>query len=83
MGSFLQLVGDKWGKSSTRGWCVIPRDDPLVLYIYAAPQVIPPPAPRPGLLTACGGGRGGYCWPHTSDLETEAQCGHSSLEPQD
>ncbi|XP_036173349.1 FYVE, RhoGEF and PH domain-containing protein 2 isoform X2 [Myotis myotis] len=38
MGSFLQLVGDKWGKSSTRGWCVIPRDDPLVLYIYAAPQ---------------------------------------------
>uniref|UniRef100_G1NWQ4 FYVE, RhoGEF and PH domain containing 2 n=1 Tax=Myotis lucifugus TaxID=59463 RepID=G1NWQ4_MYOLU len=40
MSSFLQLVGDKWGKSSTRGWCVIPRDDPLVLYIYAAPQDI-------------------------------------------
>ncbi|XP_053770242.1 FYVE, RhoGEF and PH domain-containing protein 2 isoform X2 [Desmodus rotundus] len=36
--SFLQLLGDKWGKSSTRGWCVIPRDDPLVLYVYAAPQ---------------------------------------------
>ncbi|XP_016008157.2 FYVE, RhoGEF and PH domain-containing protein 2 isoform X2 [Rousettus aegyptiacus] len=40
MCSFLQLIGDKWGKSSTRGWCVIPRDDPLVLYIYAAPQDI-------------------------------------------
>ncbi|XP_077760330.1 FYVE, RhoGEF and PH domain-containing protein 2 isoform X2 [Canis aureus] len=38
MCSFLQLVGDKWGKSSPRGWCVIPRDDPLVLYVYAAPQ---------------------------------------------
>ncbi|KAM8779284.1 FYVE, RhoGEF and PH domain-containing protein 2 [Rhynchonycteris naso] len=36
--SFLQLSGDKWGKSSSRGWCVIPRDDPLVLYVYAAPQ---------------------------------------------
>ncbi|XP_027976323.1 FYVE, RhoGEF and PH domain-containing protein 2 isoform X2 [Eumetopias jubatus] len=39
MCSFLQLVGDKWGKSGPRGWCVIPRDDPLVLYVYAAPQV--------------------------------------------
>ncbi|XP_053458464.1 FYVE, RhoGEF and PH domain-containing protein 2 isoform X2 [Nycticebus coucang] len=38
MCSFLQLAGDKWGKSSPRGWCVIPRDDPLVLYVYAAPQ---------------------------------------------
>ncbi|KAG8512030.1 FYVE, RhoGEF and PH domain-containing protein 2, partial [Galemys pyrenaicus] len=38
MCSFLQLIGDKWGKSGPRGWCVIPRDDPLVLYIYAAPQ---------------------------------------------
>ncbi|XP_004673492.1 PREDICTED: FYVE, RhoGEF and PH domain-containing protein 2 isoform X2 [Condylura cristata] len=38
MCSFLQLVGDKWGKSGPRGWCVIPRDDPLVLYIYGAPQ---------------------------------------------
>ncbi|XP_054424705.1 FYVE, RhoGEF and PH domain-containing protein 2 [Pteronotus mesoamericanus] len=38
MCSFLQLTGDKWGKSSTRSWCVIPRDDPLVLYVYAAPQ---------------------------------------------
>ncbi|XP_068929686.1 FYVE, RhoGEF and PH domain-containing protein 2 [Petaurus breviceps papuanus] len=38
MCSFLQLLGDKWGKGSSRGWCVIPRDDPLVLYIYAAPQ---------------------------------------------
>ncbi|KAI4531247.1 hypothetical protein MG293_019105 [Ovis ammon polii] len=36
--SFLQLLGDKWGKSGSRGWCVIPRDDPLVLYVYAAPQ---------------------------------------------
>lgn len=54
MCSFLQLIGDKWGKSSTRGWCVIPRDDPLVLYIYAAPQVMPPPGL--GLLTVCGRG---------------------------
>ncbi|XP_064453615.1 FYVE, RhoGEF and PH domain-containing protein 2 isoform X3 [Mirounga angustirostris] len=38
MCSFLQLVGDKWGKNGPRGWCVIPRDDPLVLYVYAAPQ---------------------------------------------
>ncbi|XP_045860254.1 FYVE, RhoGEF and PH domain-containing protein 2 isoform X3 [Meles meles] len=38
MCGFLQLVGDKWGKSRPRGWCVIPRDDPLVLYVYAAPQ---------------------------------------------
>ncbi|EHH52998.1 hypothetical protein EGM_13550 [Macaca fascicularis] len=38
MCSFLQLIGDKWGKSGPRGWCVIPRDDPLVLYVYAAPQ---------------------------------------------
>uniref|UniRef100_A0A7M4E5P6 FYVE, RhoGEF and PH domain containing 2 n=1 Tax=Crocodylus porosus TaxID=8502 RepID=A0A7M4E5P6_CROPO len=34
--SFLQLV-DKSGKGM-RGWFVIPQDDPLVLYIYAAPQ---------------------------------------------
>nr|XP_030726729.1 FYVE, RhoGEF and PH domain-containing protein 2 isoform X5 [Globicephala melas] len=40
MCSFLQLFGDKWGKSGSRGWCVIPRDDPLVLYVYAAPQCI-------------------------------------------
>ncbi|XP_006882090.1 PREDICTED: FYVE, RhoGEF and PH domain-containing protein 2 [Elephantulus edwardii] len=38
--SFLQLLGDRWGRSSPRGWCVIPWDDPLVLYIYAAPQDI-------------------------------------------
>uniref|UniRef100_A0A6I8PDM3 FYVE-type domain-containing protein n=1 Tax=Ornithorhynchus anatinus TaxID=9258 RepID=A0A6I8PDM3_ORNAN len=37
--SFLQLLGDKGGKGGLRGWFVIPRDDPLVLYIYAAPQV--------------------------------------------
>ncbi|XP_014376163.1 FYVE, RhoGEF and PH domain-containing protein 2 isoform X1 [Alligator sinensis] len=36
MCSFLQLV-DRSGKGM-RGWFVIPRDDPLVLYIYAAPQ---------------------------------------------
>ncbi|XP_038199956.1 FYVE, RhoGEF and PH domain-containing protein 2 [Arvicola amphibius] len=36
--SFLHLIGDKWGRSGPRGWCVIPRDDPLVLYVYAAPQ---------------------------------------------
>ncbi|KFO80408.1 FYVE, RhoGEF and PH domain-containing protein 2, partial [Cuculus canorus] len=35
--SFLQLL-DKNGKGGMRGWFVIPRDDPLVLYIYAAPQ---------------------------------------------
>ncbi|XP_052600429.1 FYVE, RhoGEF and PH domain-containing protein 2 isoform X2 [Peromyscus californicus insignis] len=38
MCSFLQLMGDKSGRSGPRGWCVIPRDDPLVLYVYAAPQ---------------------------------------------
>ncbi|XP_055993314.1 FYVE, RhoGEF and PH domain-containing protein 2 [Sorex fumeus] len=38
MSGFLQLLGDRWGRSGPRGWCVIPRDDPLVLYIYAAPQ---------------------------------------------
>ncbi|KAM5166083.1 FYVE, RhoGEF and PH domain-containing protein 2 isoform 1-T2 [Callospermophilus lateralis] len=38
MCSFLQLLGDKWGRSGPRGWCVIPRDDPLVLYVYGAPQ---------------------------------------------
>ncbi|XP_039555265.1 FYVE, RhoGEF and PH domain-containing protein 2 isoform X4 [Passer montanus] len=35
--SSLQLL-DKNGKGATRGWFVIPQDDPLVLYIYAAPQ---------------------------------------------
>ncbi|XP_069879962.1 FYVE, RhoGEF and PH domain-containing protein 2 isoform X1 [Dipodomys merriami] len=35
---FLQLTGDKWSRPGPRGWCVIPRDDPLVLYVYAAPQ---------------------------------------------
>ncbi|KAM6370045.1 FYVE, RhoGEF and PH domain-containing protein 2 isoform 1-T1 [Pluvialis apricaria] len=35
--SSLQLL-DKNGKGSTRGWFVIPQDDPLVLYVYAAPQ---------------------------------------------
>ncbi|NXH23404.1 FGD2 protein, partial [Bucco capensis] len=35
--SSLQLL-DKNGKVGTRGWFVIPQDDPLVLYIYAAPQ---------------------------------------------
>ncbi|XP_012602387.2 FYVE, RhoGEF and PH domain-containing protein 2 [Microcebus murinus] len=38
MCGFLQLVGDKWGRSGPRGWCSIPRDEPLVLYVYAAPQ---------------------------------------------
>uniref|UniRef100_A0ABK0M3U9 FYVE, RhoGEF and PH domain containing 2 n=1 Tax=Rattus norvegicus TaxID=10116 RepID=A0ABK0M3U9_RAT len=36
--SFLQLMGDKSIRSIPRSWCVIPRDDPLVLYVYAAPQ---------------------------------------------
>ncbi|XP_062481608.1 FYVE, RhoGEF and PH domain-containing protein 2 isoform X1 [Pezoporus occidentalis] len=35
--SSLQML-DKNGKGATRGWFVIPQDDPLVLYIYAAPQ---------------------------------------------
>ncbi|XP_027526003.1 FYVE, RhoGEF and PH domain-containing protein 2 isoform X2 [Corapipo altera] len=35
--SSLQLL-DKNGKGGTRGWFVIPQDDPLVLYVYAAPQ---------------------------------------------
>ncbi|XP_052018972.1 FYVE, RhoGEF and PH domain-containing protein 2 isoform X2 [Apodemus sylvaticus] len=38
MCSFLQLLGDKCGRSVPRSWCVIRRDDPLVLYVYAAPQ---------------------------------------------
>ncbi|KAM5262860.1 FYVE, RhoGEF and PH domain-containing protein 2 [Ctenodactylus gundi] len=38
MCGFLQLLGDRAVKSGTRGWCAIPRDDPLVLYVYAAPQ---------------------------------------------
>ncbi|KAJ7332929.1 hypothetical protein JRQ81_015109 [Phrynocephalus forsythii] len=37
MCSFLQLL-DKNGKGCMRGWFVIPQDDPLVLYVYAAPQ---------------------------------------------
>lgn len=41
MSGFLQLLGDRWARSGARGWCVIPRDDPLVLYVYAAPQVTP------------------------------------------
>ncbi|XP_036269458.1 FYVE, RhoGEF and PH domain-containing protein 2 isoform X2 [Pipistrellus kuhlii] len=44
---FLQLGGEKWGKSGPRGWCVIPRDDPLVLYVYAAPQVTAGPQGDP------------------------------------
>ncbi|NXL49443.1 FGD2 protein, partial [Podilymbus podiceps] len=35
--SSLQLL-DKNGKGGARGWFVIPQDDPLVLYIYTAPQ---------------------------------------------
>ncbi|XP_065554853.1 FYVE, RhoGEF and PH domain-containing protein 2 isoform X3 [Lathamus discolor] len=35
--SSLQML-DKNGKGGIRGWFVIPQDDPLVLYIYAAPQ---------------------------------------------
>ncbi|XP_043932462.1 FYVE, RhoGEF and PH domain-containing protein 2-like [Protopterus annectens] len=37
MCSFLHLL-DKSGKSGIKGWFVIPRDEPLVLYKYAAPQ---------------------------------------------
>lgn len=65
MCSFLQLVGDKWGKAGPRGWCVIPRDDPLVLYVYAAPQVTPPPAPQALAFSWCvwGEGEGGIVGP--------------------
>ncbi|XP_078500478.1 FYVE, RhoGEF and PH domain-containing protein 2 [Lissotriton helveticus] len=35
--SFLQVL-DKSGKAGLRSWCVIPKDDPLVLYMFAAPQ---------------------------------------------
>ncbi|XP_069489523.1 FYVE, RhoGEF and PH domain-containing protein 2 isoform X2 [Ambystoma mexicanum] len=35
--SFLHLL-DKSGKAGLRSWCVIPQDDPLVLYMFAAPQ---------------------------------------------
>lgn len=51
MCSFLQLV-DKSGKGM-RGWFVIPQDDPLVLYIYAAPQV------GDGSIPCCN--EGGFC----------------------
>ncbi|XP_078064240.1 LOW QUALITY PROTEIN: FYVE, RhoGEF and PH domain-containing protein 1-like, partial [Mustelus asterias] len=30
---------EKGGKSWQKGWCVIPENEPLVLYIYGAPQV--------------------------------------------
>lgn len=82
MCSFLQLIGDKWGKSGTRGWCVIPRNDPLVLYVYAAPQVTPRPAPlQASALSQHGAGAGAvqaggdteYRWPKISNEETEAQ----------
>ena len=73
MCSFLQLVGDKWGKSGPRGWCVIPQDDPLVLYIYAAPQVMPPPASQTLAFSQFMCVWGGYCWPHVPEEETEPQ----------
>lgn len=50
--SSLQLL-DKNGKGSTRGWFVIPQDDPLVLYIYAAPQVRPDLAPSSRDIPVC------------------------------
>lgn len=50
--SSLQLL-DKNGKGGTRGWFVIPQDDPLVLYIYAAPQVRPGSNPPPGDIPQC------------------------------
>nr|XP_033773676.1 FYVE, RhoGEF and PH domain-containing protein 2 isoform X1 [Geotrypetes seraphini] len=34
---FLQLL-DKSGKGGVRSWCVVPKDDPYVLYMFAAPQ---------------------------------------------
>nr|XP_015197996.1 PREDICTED: FYVE, RhoGEF and PH domain-containing protein 2 isoform X2 [Lepisosteus oculatus]XP_015197997.1 PREDICTED: FYVE, RhoGEF and PH domain-containing protein 2 isoform X2 [Lepisosteus oculatus]XP_015197998.1 PREDICTED: FYVE, RhoGEF and PH domain-containing protein 2 isoform X2 [Lepisosteus oculatus] len=37
MCSFLTIM-DRQGKGGTRGWFVIPRDEPLILYMYAAPQ---------------------------------------------
>lgn len=80
MCGFLQLGGEKWGKSGPRGWCVIPRDDPLVLYVYAAPQVMPPGPPALAFSPRVGMGEG-ILLAHSSDVETEAQCRHSSLGP--
>ncbi|XP_029429695.1 FYVE, RhoGEF and PH domain-containing protein 2 [Rhinatrema bivittatum] len=37
MCGFLQLL-DKSGKGGPRSWCVVPKDDPYVLYMFAAPQ---------------------------------------------
>ncbi|XP_024621637.1 FYVE, RhoGEF and PH domain-containing protein 2 isoform X9 [Neophocaena asiaeorientalis asiaeorientalis] len=67
MCSFLQLLGDKWGKSGSRGWCVIPRDDPLVLYVYAAPQ--PSEAVAPNGRTAA----------HSSALPSQDMRAHTSI----
>lgn len=52
MCSSLQLL-DKNGKGGMRGWFVIPQDDPLVLYIYAAPQVRPGSAPEGPETSRC------------------------------
>lgn len=52
--SSLQLL-DKNGKGGTRGWFVIPQDDPLVLYIYAAPQVRLSSDPPSGDILLCPG----------------------------
>ncbi|XP_032503544.1 FYVE, RhoGEF and PH domain-containing protein 2 isoform X11 [Phocoena sinus] len=67
MCSFLQLLGDKWGKSGSRGWCVILRDDPLVLYVYAAPQ--PSEAVAPNGRTAA----------HSSALPSQDMRAHTSI----
>ncbi|XP_058860883.1 FYVE, RhoGEF and PH domain-containing protein 2-like isoform X1 [Acipenser ruthenus] len=37
MCSFLQVL-EKNGRVGSRGWFVIPRDEPMILYMYAAPQ---------------------------------------------
>lgn len=67
----LQLVGDKCGRSIPRSWCVIPRDDPLVLYVYAAPQVCLLQLGLP-ILTGEGKAGLGHYMPCKEDGETKA-----------
>ncbi|KPP63239.1 FYVE, RhoGEF and PH domain-containing protein 2-like [Scleropages formosus] len=49
--SFLTMI-DRQGK--TRGWFVIPRDEPPVLYMYQAPQVSGGSLPARELRSCCG-----------------------------
>uniref|UniRef100_A0A8C6Z9M5 FYVE, RhoGEF and PH domain containing 2 n=1 Tax=Nothoprocta perdicaria TaxID=30464 RepID=A0A8C6Z9M5_NOTPE len=90
--SSLQLL-DKNSKGGTRGWFVIPRDDPLVLYIYAAPQVRPAVAPSargcpasaspaafPATISAVPAGRAGSHLHPAAGLPSEG-CAPGRLPP--